>query len=404
MKRSSWHGNSHATRAMIEIFFRTTRFAFLVVCVFLFSLPSSVATAQQRDIPTDNSCEKPLTSIFEKVSPSVVFITALSINPYRPNDRVEHVLGSGFIVDPSGFIVTNSHLAFGRQLILVTLDDGSTSPAQLVGADPLFDLAVLKIPKPERQTLVPVVMGDSDRVRVGEEVVAIGNPMGLDQSLTRGVVSAINRILPETFFSLEEPLIQMDTPINPGNSGGPLVNRCGEVIGITTSLIPDAQNIGFSIPINIAKEMIPALVKDGRIIRPWLGFHGQFIESGLQEFLRVPLVEGFLVEVVEPQSPADKADLHGGQLELSIAGRDFLIGGDIITRINGIAVAPPEKMVEILKGLKVGSNVNLTVFRQGQYIDVKYSLPERPLLPGDISERQSALPVLRKQLEKSYRF
>jgi S1-C subfamily serine protease len=403
MKRPFWHGNSCATPAMMEIFFRKIPIAFQVVVVCTLLSPS-VATAEQKDPPTDNSCDKQLPLIFEKVSPSVVFISALSINPYRPNDRVEHVLGSGFIIDPSGLIVTNSHVAFGRQLIVVTLDDGSTVPAQLVGADPLFDIAVLKIPKPERETLAPVVLGDSDRLRVGEDVVAIGNPMGLDQSLTRGVVSAINRILPETFFSLEEPLIQMDTPINPGNSGGPLVNRCGEVVGITTSVIPDAQNIGFSIPINIAKEMIPGLMKDGRIVRPWLGFHGQFIESGLKEFIRLPLVEGFLVEVVEPESPADKADLHGGQLELSIGGRDFLIGGDIITRINGASVSPPEKMVEILKGLKVGSTVNLMVFRQGKYVDVKYALPERPLLPGDVSDRQLALPVLRKQLGKVHRF
>jgi len=131
---------------------------------------------------------------------------------------------------------------------------------QLIGADPIFDVALLKVAKPSNGALTALKMGDSDSVRVGEDVVAIGNPLGLDQSLTRGVVSAINRILPETFFSLQEPLIQMDTPINPGNSGGPLVNRCGEVVGITTSVIPDAQNIGFSIPINMAKALIPSLL------------------------------------------------------------------------------------------------------------------------------------------------
>ena len=340
-------------------------------------------------------CEVPLTSIFQTVSPSVVFITAVSINPYRMNDRVEHIIGSGFIIDDSGLVLTNSHVAFGRQLIVVTLDDGTTVPAQLVGADPIFDVAVLKIPMP-KGFHTAIVMGDSDGVRVGEEVVAIGNPLGLDQTLTRGVVSAINRILPETFFSLQEPLIQMDTPINPGNSGGPLVNRCGAVVGITTSVIPDAQNIGFSIPINMAKALIPSLLKDGKVVRPWLGFHGQFVESGLQSLFRLPLVQGFLIEVVEPGSPAEKAGLQGGELEITVAGRDFLVGGDIITRINGTGFSSPDKMVDTLRTLKVGSTVNLRIFRQDKYLDVTYTLPERPLLPGDVPGEQLALLLNRK--------
>jgi S1-C subfamily serine protease len=366
-------------------------------CVLICFFGSSYALAEQKGERTENQCKEQLTSIFERVSPSVVYISALSINPYRLNDRVDHVVGSGFIIDPSGLIVTNSHVAFSRQLVLVTLDNGATVRAQLVGADPIFDIALLKISTPAEGKLTAMALGDSDRLRVGEDVAAIGNPMGLDQSLTRGVVSALNRIVPETFFSLEEPLIQTDTPINPGNSGGPLVNRCGEVVGITTSVIPDAQNIGFSIPINTVKALIPLLLKDGHVVRPWLGFHGQYVESGLQDLIRLPLVEGFLVEVVEPQSPAEKADLRGGQLELTIAGRSFLIGGDIITKINGTSVTPPDRMVELLKSLKVHSNLTLTVFRQGNYVEVKYTLSERPLLPGDVPEGQLVLPVARKR-------
>ena len=357
-------------------------------------LECRVVSAQTTNETTDDSCNAPLTSIFKQVSPAVVFITAVSINPYRMNDRVEHIVGSGFVIDNSGLILTNSHVVFGRQLIVVTLDDGSTVPAQLIGADPIFDIALLRIPKPTEGTLSVVEMGDSDRVRVGEEVVAIGNPLGLDQSLTRGVVSAINRILPETFFSLQEPLLQMDTPVNPGNSGGPLVNRCGQAVGITTSVIPDAQNIGFSIPINMAKALIPSLLKDGKIKRPWLGFHGQYMENGLQELFRFPLVQGFLVEVVEPESPAEKAGLHGGQLELTLAGRDFLIGGDVITKINDVALTSPEKVLDALNSLRVGSNLRLQLFRQGKYVDVNYTLPERPILPGD-APNHLAMPASR---------
>jgi len=342
-----------------------------------------------RDDPTDDGCTTPLTSVFKQVSPAVVFISAVSINPYRMNDRVEHIVGSGFIVDRSGLVLTNSHVVFGRQLIDATLDDGSTVTAQLIGADPIFDVALLRIPKPNKGALNVVDLGDSDRVQVGEEVIAIGNPLGLDQSLTRGVISAINRVLPETFFSLQEPLLQMDTPVNPGNSGGPLVNRCGQVVGITTSVIPDAQNIGFSIPINMARSLIPALIKDGKIIRPWLGFHGQYMENGLQELFRFPLAQGFLIEVVEPGSPAEKAGLQGGQLELTLAGRDFLIGGDVITKVNDTALTSPDKLLEALNRLHVGSNLRLQIFRQGKYLDVSYVLPERPILPGDAPDRLS---------------
>src|SRR5215813_11900639 len=205
----------------------------------------------------ERHCDKPAPEIYDKVSPAVVFIYATSINPYQIAKRVEHVVGSGFIFDSSGLILTNSHVAFGRQSIEVTLDDGTSVPAQLVGADPIFDLAVLRIEKPSQGDLPVASLGDSNRLRVGEDALAIGNPLGLEQTLTRGSVSAINRVLPPTFFAFQEPLIQIDTPINPGNSGGPLLNSCGEVVGITTAVVPDAQSIGFAIPINLAKAAIP---------------------------------------------------------------------------------------------------------------------------------------------------
>jgi len=338
----------------------------------------------------ERHCDKPAPEIYDKVSPAVVFIYATSINPYQIANRVEHVVGSGFIFDSSGLILTNSHVAFGRQSIEVTLDDGTSVPAQLVGADPIFDLAVLRIAKPSQGDLPVASLGDSNRLRVGEDALAIGNPLGLEQTLTRGSVSAINRVLPPTFFAFQEPLIQIDTPINPGNSGGPLLNSCGEVVGITTAVVPDAQSIGFAIPINLAKAAIPALMSQGRIVRPWLGFHGQFIDNTLRDLLKIPLARGFLVEVVEPGSPAQQANLQGGELELNISGRDFLVGGDIITRINGTHLTSADKVIEALKVVRVGSNINMTVFRQGKYVNVAYTLPERPLLPGDLPTEGAA--------------
>jgi serine protease Do len=243
---------------------------------------------------------------------------------------------------------------------------------------------VLRIPRPSSGDLPTARLGDSDRIRVGDDVVAIGNPLGLDQTLTRGIVSGMNRILPETPFSLLEPLIQTDASINPGNSGGPLVNRCGEVIGINTAVMADAQNIGFAVPSNLAKSTLTALVSQGRVIRPWVGFHGQLVGNDLKDLVKTPLVDGLLIEVIEPGSPAEAAGLQGGRLELDVEGRTYLLGGDIVTSINGRAVETPEALTEAMRTLRVGADLKLRVFRDGSYRIVQYSLPERPLLPGDV--------------------
>lgn len=343
--------------------------------------------------PRREHCTESIADIYDRVSPAVVFVTATSINPFQLSNRVERVVGSGFIFDSSGLILTNSHVVFARQLLTVTLDDGTVLAAHLVGADPIFDVAVLRIPPPGDGRLPVAPPGDSDSLRVGEEVLAIGNPLGLNQTLTRGIVSAINRILPETPFSLLEPMIQTDAPINPGNSGGPLVNRCGEVIGINTAFMPEAQNIGFAIPINLVKAVVPSLVTQGRVIRPWVGFHGQLVAEPLRSLLRIPLVDGLLVEVIEPGSPAERAGLRGGQLEIVIAGHAFLVGGDIVTRLNGQAVDSPEKLFQLMRGLKVGETIKLTVFRDGEYREVEYPLPERPTLPGDLRGQGSVAPL-----------
>src|SRR5262245_15327674 len=330
------------------------------------------------------SCNESLPDIFDRVSPAVVSISATSINPYRLSERVSHVTGSGILIDPSGLILTNSHVAFGRQSITVTLDDGTRVFATLVGADPIFDLAVLRIPPPARGVLPTVPLGDSDRTRVGEEVLAIGNPLGLDQTLTRGIVSGMNRILPESPFSLLEPLIQTYAPINPGTSGGPLPTRCGDDKDFQSALIAALQNLRSAVPSNLAKTTMAALVSEGRVIRPWVGFHGQLIGSDLRALLKMPLADGLLIEVIEPGSPAAVAGLQGGQMELEVEGRAYLLGGDIITSMNGRAVDSPEGLSEAMRGLRVGTELRLRVFREGTYRDVRYALPERPILPGDV--------------------
>lgn len=341
------------------------------------------------------TCPASIRAVFERASPAVVRITGQSINPYRREERVSHRLGSGFLFDENGLILTNSHVVYGLQTLVVTLDDGTIRRARLVGADPFFDLAVIQIDRGNKGALPVLKLGDSDQLRPGDEVIAIGNPLGLDQTVTRGIVSGVNRNLPETPLSLMEPLIQIDAAINPGNSGGPLLDACGDVVGVNTAIISGAQNIGFSIPINLARTWIPSLIKNGRIIRPWIGFHGQVVDPEVRNLLRKPMVEGLLVEVVEPGSPAEHAGIHGGDVELTVGQNSLLLGGDIVVSINGTRIASDEDLSTIMRGLKVGSKIKLKLYSDGHYREVSYALPERPLLPGDLqsSDNSSVAPL-----------
>jgi serine protease Do len=336
----------------------------------------------------DSGCTEPMPELFQRVSPSVVSISALMLDPFKISSRVSIAVGSGFIINNEGLVLTNSHVVFGRQAITVTLDDSSKTEAKLLGADPIFDIAILRIPVPP-EGHPTAVLGDSDSVRIGEDVIAIGNPFGLEQTLSRGVVSGLNRIMPGSPV-LTLPLIQTDASINPGNSGGPLMNRCGEVIGINTSILAEAQNIGFAIPINVAKSVIPELVKHGRVIRPWLGISGKLVKKELMGIINLPLVDGFLIETIDPGSPAQEAGIHGGDLPLTIAGTEFLLGGDIVTEINGQPVDNAENLLKVIGSLKVGDKVDLTLFHGNETRIVELNLPERPLLASDLHSTPSS--------------
>jgi len=213
--------------------------------------------------------------------------------------------------------------------------------------------------------------------------------------VTRGIVSAKGRHnldLGDEDLKLQN-FIQTDAAINPGNSGGPLYDRCGQAIGITTAILPDAQSIGFAIPSNLIKSVMPPLLEHGRLIRPWLGVQGQFVPPALKRLLRIPLANGFLVEAVEPGSPAEKAGVRDGEFELTLGGAPILLVGDIITEVNGSKLDGRDKLDHALSSLTIGSSIQLTVFRDNKTVHLDIGIIERPIMPWDLPGRQDDLPT-----------
>ena len=251
----------------------------------------------------------------------------------------------------------------------------------MLGLDAVLDIALLRLEGPGA---LPVAqLGDSSSVKVGDEVVAIGNPLGLDQTMTRGIVSGLNRMLPGIS---DEPMIQTDAPINPGNSGGPLVDRCGHVVGINTLISEDAQSIGFAIPINAARSLLRDLRESGRVVRPWLGMQGRPIEASLGAVVRMPVTPGYLVEIVYDGSPAERAGVRGGTLAVVVQGEEYLLGGDIVTAIQGTPVRTHQDYVNKVKTLKPGQRVKVTLSRDGHSREVTLTVAERPRLPSDLGD------------------
>jgi S1-C subfamily serine protease len=385
-------GNGSVTLSWLVTRLRTLRVGALVAAFAL--VPATAARAA-------TECKESTADIYNSKSPAVVLITALTINPYRMDDRVQQGSGSGFIIDPQGLVMTNSHVVFGAQVITVTLDDGTVLPGKLLGIDPIFDIAVLKIAKPDEGTLPVLQFGDSDRVRPGEEVVAIGNPLGFNQTITKGIVSALNRILPERPRLLAWPMIQTDAAINPGNSGGPLLDRCGDVIGVTSEILGNAQNIGFAIPSNLARSTVAPLVEKGHLIRPWLGIDGGLIDAGLRKVFSLPLADGFLVEAVEPGSPAGVAGIRGGRLPVKVAGHSMILGGDVIVAINNVELTDGKSVERALDTIRIGTRARLKVFRQGSTFTKELAITERPLQPGDVPESSQSFTVQQKQEKRN---
>lgn len=333
-----------------------------------------------------DECTQSPSEIYASKSAAVVQIAALTINPYRMDDRINLATGSGFIIDTQGLILTNSHVVFGAQSLSVTLSDGTKLPAKLLGADPIFDLAVLQIPVPDKGLLPILTLDNSDNIRPGDKVVIIGNPMGLDRTLTSGIVSAINRVLHHRPRMLSHTMIQTDAAINIGNSGGPMLNHCGNVVGVASSILSNAQNIGFAIPSNLAKYVTSELIEKGRLIRPWIGIDGNLINSEMRQIFTLPITDGFLVEAVEPNSPAALAGISGGNIPVKLGFQSAILGGDIITEINDIKLKDIDSLMRGFDLIRIGASLRLKIFRGGKTFTKELKITERPLQPGDIPE------------------
>ena len=350
--------------------------------VALLLLWNPVAPALARE-----DCGKPFSEIFALAAPAVVSVFAVSFDAFSLSERVRPRIGSGILLD-GGRILTNAHLVFDSRVILIDLGDNDVHPAERLGFDPISDLAVLRLVdgvEPGRAAAI----GDSESLLVGEEVMAIGNPLGLGLTATRGIVSAVHRIVPRSSMSWRMSLVQTDAPISPGNSGGPLIDRCGEVVAINTIHMRDGENIGFAIPINQAMALVPQLIEKGHAVRPWHGINGKMINGQLQFLLGLPFAQGLLIETIEPGSPAEEIGLKSGSFPVRLGTEEYILGGDIIIRVNGTMLTDVRTAVGIVRGLEVGQTLELDVLRDGQMLHRQLTLPERPVLEGDIRLMQT---------------
>ncbi|ACI18473.1 S1C family serine protease [Dictyoglomus thermophilum] len=338
---------------------------------------NNVVPTQEVYIPSSlGAFEKDIVTVIKKSMPAVVNISTITlVEDFFFGVYPSSGVGSGFIIDPKGYILTNYHVVEGAKKIDVTLSEGKKYPGRVVGYDKRSDLAVIKI---DAENLPALPLGDSDKLEPGQFAIAIGNPYGLNRTVTLGIVSALNRTIVEPNGVRLENLIQTDAAINPGNSGGPLINIKGEVIGINTAIKSDAQGIGFAIPINKAKQIADKLIKEGKITYPWIGIRGYAITPDMLDYIKFPVNKGVVIAEVVPGSPADKAGLKGGNRVIYVDSTQIIVGGDIITKIDGKPVESMEELRAEIQKRKVGDTVVLTYIRGGKEYTVKVKLEAMP--------------------------
>ena len=326
--------------------------------------------------------------IYRRDGQGVAFIEAdqpAESSPFNPFGSSEGgtATGSGFVIDSEGHVVTNNHVVEGATQIEVKIGSSERSyPAEIIGTDPATDIALLKVDAPA-DSLHPLALGDSSKLQVGDPVVAIGNPFGLDRTVPSGIVSALQRqIQAPNGFSISH-VIQTDAAINPGNSGGPLIDAGGNVVGINSQIETGGGGggnvgIGFAIPINTARDVIDQLKEDGEVEHAYLGINGASITADLADAVNLPVDEGVLVQEVVKDGPADKAGIEGGSTAATIDGASLSLGGDIITEVGGEKIASMDDVIDHVDAAKPGDSMDLTILRGGDEKQVTVKLGNRP--------------------------
>ena len=318
-----------------------------------------------------------LIEIFEKSEPGVVRV---NVQRSETSDVVNGV-GSGFVFDKKGHIITNAHVVKDAKKVVVTFLDGRSYNAELIGIDEYTDMAVLKV-NADLALLRPLLIGDSSNLKVGETITAIGNPFGLSGSMTSGIVSQLGRLLPSGAGYSIPDVIQTDAAINPGNSGGPLLNMRGEMIGINTAIqsaTGEFTGVGFAIPSQTVAKIIPTLIEKGEYKHPWIGISGRDIDPDMAKVLELKDAVGFLVVTVIENSPASKAGLIGSEKTIQVEGVNYTVGGDIILSVDGIEVRKiADILIHLQRAKTVGDEMILEILRDNRTTNITIILQERP--------------------------
>jgi S1-C subfamily serine protease len=334
--------------------------------------------------------------IYVRAAPGVVEVTATqrvttAPDPFSdpfgflgPQIRTEQALGSGFVLDKAGHVVTNYHVVQGATRVEVSFSNDERLPARVIGRDPSTDLAVLEVKVPAR-ALTPLALGNSDAVQVGDAVVAIGNPLGEDRSITSGIVSALQRSITAPNGAEIDRVIQTDAPLNHGNSGGPLLDARGEVVGVNSQIQTAGGNgnvgIGFAIPINTVKDVAGQLIANGAVVHPYLGIQVRAITPSIARLFRLPVDRGLLVGAVCRGSAAAAAGLVGAREQVTVAGDTWPLGGDIVVRADGVPLATTAQLRSLVEEKKPGDRIELGLVRGSKPLSRTVTLGRQPLSP-----------------------
>jgi len=332
-----------------------------------------------------------VSQIYRRAAPGVVQVTATQVvktpaaNPFFgfsvPQSQGQQALGSGFVIDKAGHIVTNYHVIEGARSVRVSFSDNESVKAQIVGSDPSTDVAVLKVDA-HALALSPLPLGNSDAVHVGDPVVAIGNPFGLDRTVTAGIVSALQRVIqaPAQQYSIDH-VIQTDAALNKGNSGGPLLDARGNVIGVNSQIqSSDGGNVGvgFAVPINTVRTVAAQIVKTGHAEHAFLGITGQAVTPSIAKLFRLPASQGVLVASVQPGSAAAKAGLRAGTQKVLADGESYPLGGDLLVSADGVPLDSVERLHDVISSKKPGDKVSLEIWRGSSKTSLDVKLGRQP--------------------------